>query len=76
MIILDTNVISEMQGRLHSERILAWLDTYEIEALFLTTISIGEMHYGLHLLEDGHRKIGLERRAAFLNPAIPLSSIL
>jgi predicted nucleic acid-binding protein len=59
MIILDTNVISEMQGRLHSERILAWLDTYEIEALFLTTISIGEMHYGLHLLEDGHRKIGL-----------------
>jgi predicted nucleic acid-binding protein len=59
MIVLDTNVISEIQGRLNSERILTWLNGFEIESLFLTTISIGEMYYGLHLLDEGRRKASL-----------------
>ncbi|MBB2755158.1 UNVERIFIED_ORG: hypothetical protein GGI57_005898 [Rhizobium aethiopicum] len=58
MIVLDTNVISEMQGR-HSERILNWLDGYDVEALFLTTIAVAEMRYGLELLDDGRRKTAL-----------------
>ncbi|MBB4193615.1 hypothetical protein GGE45_003379 [Rhizobium aethiopicum] len=59
MIVLDTNVISELQGRTHSERILNWLDGYDVDTLFLTTISIGEMRYGLELLDDGRRKTAL-----------------
>ena len=59
MIVLDTNVICEVQGRTHGERILAWLDGYEIDTLYLTTIAIGEMRYGLELLEDGRRKAAL-----------------
>lgn len=59
MIVLDTNVISELQGRTHSERILNWLDAYDVDTLFLTTISVGEMRYGLELLDDGRRKTAL-----------------
>ncbi|MGR9293747.1 PIN domain-containing protein [Rhizobium leguminosarum] len=59
MIVLDTNVISEMQGRTHSERILSWLDAYDVETLFLTTIAVAEMRYGLELLDDGRRKTAL-----------------
>ncbi|MBB4573221.1 type II toxin-antitoxin system VapC family toxin [Rhizobium lentis] len=59
MIVLDTNVISELQGRTHSERILNWLDGYDVEALFLTTIAVAEMRYGLELLDDGRRKTAL-----------------
>ena len=33
MIVLDTNAISELEGRLHSERLLAWLDSFQIETL-------------------------------------------
>src|ERR1044072_9122555 len=59
MIVLDTNVISEMQGRTHSERILNWLDGHDGETLFLTTIAVAEMRYGLELLHDGRRKATL-----------------
>lgn len=56
MIVLDTNVISELEGRTHSERILAWLDDYAIERIFLTTITVGEVRYGIALLPEGKRR--------------------
>ncbi|MEZ2221208.1 type II toxin-antitoxin system VapC family toxin [Rhizobium sp. RCC_161_2] len=59
MIVLDTNVISELQGRLYSDRILSWLDAQDAEAVFLTTITIGEVRFGLELLAEGKRKAGL-----------------
>jgi predicted nucleic acid-binding protein len=56
MIILDTNIVSELQGRLNSEHILAWISQYEVESLFLTTVVVAEMRYGLEILPDGRRK--------------------
>jgi predicted nucleic acid-binding protein len=59
MIVLDTNVISELEGRTHSERLLAWLDGYELETLFLTTIAVAEIRYGLARLPEGKRRAQL-----------------
>lgn len=59
MIVLDTNVVSELQGRLHSDRILLWLDGFAAETIFLTTVTIGEIRFGLELLADGKRKMAL-----------------
>lgn len=59
MIVLDTNVISELQGRLHSDRILSWLDGFAAETVFLTTVTVGEIRFGLELLADGKRKTTL-----------------
>lgn len=59
MIVLDTNVISELQGRLHSDRILSWLDGFAAETVFLTTVTVGEIRFGLELLADRKRKATL-----------------
>ena len=59
MIVLDTNVISELEGRLHRERLLAWLDGFQIETLFLTTIAVAEIRFGLAMLPEGKRRTQL-----------------
>jgi predicted nucleic acid-binding protein len=64
MIVLDTNVISEIQGRRHSETILRWLDGYDSEVVFLTAIAMAEIHFGIALLEPGTRRDGLHQTFA------------
>lgn len=61
MIVLDTNVISELQGRRHSELILRWLDRYDSEVVFLTAIAMAEIHFGIALLEPGARRESLSQ---------------
>lgn len=56
MIVFDTNVVSELRSRRFSDRLLTWLDGIPAEQLFLTTISVAEVQYGIHLLASGHRK--------------------
>ncbi|MBY0545376.1 MAG: type II toxin-antitoxin system VapC family toxin [Gammaproteobacteria bacterium] len=60
MIILDTNVISEMMKSEPSIKVLDWLDRQEITQLFVTTITIAEISYGLDVLPKGKRKTALE----------------
>jgi predicted nucleic acid-binding protein len=59
VIIVDTNVVSELQGRLHTDHLLRWLNAQDREAVFLPTIVIAEIRYGLGLLADGRRKRSL-----------------
>ncbi|CAN7258373.1 type II toxin-antitoxin system VapC family toxin [Pararhizobium sp. LjRoot255] len=61
MIVLDTNVISELQGRRYSELILRWLDRYDSEVVFLTAIAMAEIHFGVALLEPGARRESLRQ---------------
>lgn len=64
MIVLDTNVISELQGRRHSETILRWLDGYDSEVVFLTAIAMAEISFGIALLEPATRRDGLQQTFA------------
>lgn len=59
MIVLDTNVVSEPLKSIGEPAVLAWLDQQNIETLFLTTISLAELRYGVAVLPDGRRKSGL-----------------
>ncbi|WP_426124569.1 type II toxin-antitoxin system VapC family toxin [Pararhizobium sp. PWRC1-1] len=61
MIVLDTNVISELRGRHHSERILRWLDGYDSEVIFLTALALGEIHFGIALLDPSARQESLRQ---------------
>jgi hypothetical protein len=64
MIVLDTNVISELMKPLRSEAVLAWLSTQqEVNDLFVTTITVAEVLYGIELLTKGKRRDGLEHQA-------------
>lgn len=60
MILIDTNVISQLT-RLQPEAVVFnWIKTNESEIL-LSTVSLGEMAFGIARLPDGRRKTGLRR---------------
>lgn len=60
MIIIDTNIISELMKPTPSSRVILWLDQQEVTQLFITTITIAEIAYGLHTLPQGNRRNSLE----------------
>lgn len=59
MIVLDTNVLSEALRAEPDARALAWLAAQPRSALFTTTVTRGELFYGIRLLPDGQRKSSL-----------------
>lgn len=56
MIIIDTNVISEMMKPSPATAVVDWFNKQETVSLYLTTISIGEIGYGIRALPDGKRR--------------------
>lgn len=56
MIILDTNVVSEMMKPAPSRAVLDWLNAQDAASLHVTTITLAEIGYGLRLLPDGQRR--------------------
>lgn len=61
MIVLDTNVISELMRPAPSDRVIEWLDRQPPEAIWLSSISVLEIRFGLELLVDGARRLRLEQ---------------
>lgn len=61
MIILDTNIISELMKSLPSQSLLRWMEQQSSQQMYVTSISIGEIMYGLCALPLGQRRTTLER---------------
>ena len=59
MIVLDTNVISEMTKRAPSPVVAAWLDAQRAETLYLSAITIAEIRFGIACLPEGRRRESL-----------------
>jgi predicted nucleic acid-binding protein len=59
MIVLDTNVLSEALRPAPEPSVLAWLARQPRASLFTTTVTQGEVLYGIRLLADGKRRRGL-----------------
>jgi predicted nucleic acid-binding protein len=59
VIVLDTNVLSELMKPTPSPRVLAWIAKQSAAELFTTSITEGEIFYGLELLTKGKRREGL-----------------
>lgn len=62
MIILDTNVVSEPLRPKPSAHVVAWLDAQVIDTLYLTTISLAEVRYGIACMPEGVRRQTLHER--------------
>ena len=60
MIIIDTNVISEMMKLSPARSVFNWFDQQDANHLFITTITIAEISYGLNTLPLGKRRTLLE----------------
>jgi predicted nucleic acid-binding protein len=56
MIVLDTNVISELFDGRTDNHVFDWLDRHEAEGLYITSIAIAELVFGIELLDAGKRK--------------------
>lgn len=60
MILVDTNVVAELMKPWPSPAVIAWLNHREASTLHLTTITVGEIAYGLCALPEGRRRRQLE----------------
>jgi hypothetical protein len=63
VIVLDTNVISELAKPLPDLAVMAWADAQRRDQMHATAISEAEMLYGINLLPDGRRRRELDRAA-------------
>lgn len=56
MIVLDTNVVSEAIKPEPHPLVRAWIDAHAGEALFLSSVTVAELLFGVGVLPDGKRK--------------------
>ncbi len=59
MIVLDTNVLSEVLRRAPESSVMDWLAIQPRVSLFTTAVTRGEILFGIRLLPDGKRRRGL-----------------
>ncbi|MGL5811096.1 MAG: type II toxin-antitoxin system VapC family toxin [Nocardioides sp.] len=57
MIVLDTNVLSELMGAAPHPAVVAWVDNQAPSTLFVTTLTLAEIRYGIAALPRGKRRI-------------------
>lgn len=60
MILLDTNVIAELMRPAPLPTVVEWMNGQDAAELFLSSITIAEIGYGLEILPAGHRRAQLE----------------
>lgn len=70
MILLDTNVVSEPLKLSGDPGVLSWMDAQIIETLYLSTISLAELRFGIAALAPGKRRDTLH--ASFEQRILPL----
>ena len=64
MILLDTNVVSELMRSRPDAAVLAWVGAQPRSSLFLCAVTQAEISYGIALLSRGKRSQGLAQSAA------------
>jgi toxin FitB len=60
MIILDTNVLSALMRTKPDHAVLSWVDRQPAESMWLTSITVFEVEFGLNLMAPGTRRDHLE----------------
>ncbi len=63
MIVLDTNVLSELMRPAPSERVVRWVAAQPATSLYTTSVTQAEILHGIMLLPSGRRRIALEAAA-------------
>ena len=58
--LLDTCVISELTVKRPSARVMRWLEQQDEFSLFLSVITIGELHKGISKLPEGRKRRRLQ----------------
>jgi len=69
MIVLDTNVVSEAMKPEPAPAVRDWLDAQVAETLYLSSVTVAELLFGVSALPEGRRK---EKLAATLDGMLGL----
>ncbi|OHV78440.1 type II toxin-antitoxin system VapC family toxin [Ensifer sp. LCM 4579] len=56
MILLDTNVISELWKVAPDANVLAWIDAQMVETLYLSAITVAELRFAMATMPEGQRR--------------------
>ncbi len=59
-LLLDTCALAEFAKPSPNQKVLAFIETFPSESLFLSVISLGEISKGIHLLPTAKRKASLQ----------------
>jgi toxin FitB len=62
MILIDTNVISELWKAEPNPDVLAWVDAQTVETLYLSAITVAELRFGLATMPEGKRRTIYQER--------------
>jgi predicted nucleic acid-binding protein len=63
MLVLDTNVISEVMKALPSPRVMEWWSQQQAVELFASTVTVAEILHGIEILPRGKRRDNLRAEA-------------
>lgn len=66
MIIVDTNVVSELTRELPNGTVLRWMRTQSLKQLATTTVTLAELQLGIELLPIGQKRTVLSEKLAIL----------
>jgi len=66
MILLDTNVFSELMQFRPDAAVIAWIDSQEPDSLYTCSIVVAEVLSGLDLMTAGNRQDQLREKAEFM----------
>lgn len=64
MILLDTNIVSAIMAPAPQRTVIDWLNSHETFTLYLSTITVAEIGYGLWVLPEGKRRRILDGQIA------------
>jgi predicted nucleic acid-binding protein len=59
MIILDTNVLSALMRQVPDQNIVTWLDQQPRTSVWITSVTVLEVQFGLQILAGGKRRTAL-----------------
>ncbi|SAK68474.1 twitching motility protein PilT [Caballeronia pedi] len=62
MILLDTNVVSELFRLAPDMKVIEWIDAQPLQTLYLSAITVAEMRWGVAQLPAGKRRDALNAK--------------
>ncbi len=63
MIVLDTNVLSELMKSQPDKSVVSWIGKHQATSLFIATLTQAEILYGIEILPAGKRRTALKKAA-------------
>jgi predicted nucleic acid-binding protein len=71
MIVLDTNVVSELMRTKPAPAVITWLQQSSGSGLYTTAVTVAEIRYGIARLPEGQRRESLHQAANEIFAAFP-----